>query len=51
MSVFVAIAIFPILTLLLIGLSKAENVISGSAPLAADRVPAEPSADGEKPGD
>ena len=42
LSALAAIAVFPILTLLLIGLSKAENVISGSSPLAADLVPVDP---------
>jgi hypothetical protein len=42
MSALAAIAIFPILTLLLIGLSKAEEVVIGTKPTTADRVPADP---------
>lgn len=48
MSAFAAIAVFPILTLLLIGLSKAENLFFGSAPKTADRIPADPPGFGEK---
>jgi hypothetical protein len=48
MSALAAIAVFPILTLLLIGLSRAENVISGSSsPRGADRSPADPPVLGE----
>jgi hypothetical protein len=47
MSAVAAIAVFPILTLLLIGLSKAENVITRSTPVVADRVPADPPSIGE----
>jgi hypothetical protein len=49
MSALAAIAVFPILTLLLIGLSKAENVITGSAPLTPDRIPVDPPVVSEKP--
>jgi len=49
MSAFAAIAVFPILTLLLIGLSKAENVIYRPASSAAERIPADPPAIGESP--
>lgn len=51
MSALAAIAVFPILTLLLIGLVKAEKIISRTAPLIADRVPADPPISGEKPFD
>ena len=47
MSALAAIAVFPILTLLLIGLSRAENVMTGKAPLGTDRSPVEPSPLGE----
>jgi hypothetical protein len=49
MYALAVIAIFPILTLLLIGLSKAENVISSSTPLVTDRLPADPPKAGEIP--
>jgi len=42
MSALAAIAVFPILTLLLIGLSKAEKVISGAVPLITSRIPVDP---------
>jgi hypothetical protein len=42
MSALAAIAIFPFLTLLLIGLSKAEEAVTGTKPKTADRVPADP---------
>jgi hypothetical protein len=51
MSAVAAIAVFPILTLLLIGLSKAENVITGSAPRTPERLPLDPPAVGEIPSD
>jgi hypothetical protein len=52
MSALAAIAVFPILTLLLICLSRAENVImGGNAPQAADRSPADPPVLGEIPVD
>jgi hypothetical protein len=44
MSALAAIAVFPILTLLLIGLSKAENVFFDSAPRTADPVASDPPA-------
>ena len=47
MSALAAIAVFPILTLLLVALSRAENVISGKAPVAVERAPADPPAFGE----
>jgi hypothetical protein len=50
MSALAVIAVFPILTLLLVGLSKAENVIS-SPPPTIDRLPAEPPMVGEIPVD
>jgi len=40
MSALAAIAVFPILTLLLIGLSRAENLFTPTA-AAVDRSPAE----------
>jgi hypothetical protein len=49
MSALAAIAVFPILTLLLIGLSKAENVISSATPMTTDRLPADPPVLGEIP--
>lgn len=47
MSALAAIAVFPILTLLLIGLSKAEKVISGVVPLITQRIPVDPPVSGE----
>jgi hypothetical protein len=44
MSVVAAIAVFPILTLLLMGLAKAENVLSAGAALTPHRRPADPPA-------
>jgi hypothetical protein len=41
MSALAAIAVFPIFTLLLVGLSKAENVISAATPIV-DQLPADP---------
>jgi hypothetical protein len=41
MSAFAAIAVFPILTLLLFGLSRAENRFFDSAPKAPEPVPAD----------
>lgn len=41
MSAFAAIAVFPILTLLLIGLSRAENLFTGDASSGVDRSPVE----------
>jgi len=51
MSAVAAIAIFPFLTLLLIGLSKAEDVVTGTKPKTADRVPADPPNFDETPRD
>ena len=42
MYALVAIAVFPFLTLLLIGLAKAEAIVTSSAPRAAEPVPADP---------
>jgi hypothetical protein len=41
LSALAAIAVFPILTLLLIGLSRAENVFTGDASRSVDRSPVE----------
>ena len=49
MSALAAIAVFPILTLLLIGLSKAEKVISGAAPLIVEATAADPPLPSESP--
>ncbi len=49
MSALAAIAVFPILALLLVFLSKAENVISDTAPPTVDRIPADPPVVGEIP--
>jgi hypothetical protein len=42
MSALAAIAVFPVLTLLLIGLAKAENVLSAGTVRANQRRPADP---------
>jgi len=42
LSALAAIAVFPVLTLLLIGLVRAENVASGTSTLTGRRRPAEP---------
>lgn len=42
MSVLAAIAGFPVLTLVLIGLSKAEDVLYAAAPAVAEQLPADP---------
>jgi hypothetical protein len=49
MSALAAIAVFPVLTLLLIGLAKAEDVLSAGAKLTPHRKPADPPAIGEIP--
>ncbi len=49
MSALAAIAVFPILTLLLFGLAKAENTLSAGASLTGRRRPAEPQPLGEIP--
>jgi hypothetical protein len=49
MSALAAIAVFPVLTLLLFGLTKAENVLSKAASLTSHRRPADPPVPGEAP--
>jgi hypothetical protein len=49
MSVLAAIAVFPVLTLLLFGLAKAESVLFQAASPASQRRPAEPGELGEIP--
>jgi hypothetical protein len=49
MSALAAIAVFPVLTLLLMGLAKAENVLSAGAALTNHRRPADPPAYDEIP--
>jgi hypothetical protein len=50
LSALAAIAVFPILTLLLIGLVKAENVASGAATRTGRARPAELPVSDENPG-
>jgi hypothetical protein len=49
MSALAAIAVFPILALVLFGLLKVENMISQSAPLSSDLIPVDPPAVSEIP--
>jgi hypothetical protein len=48
MSVLAAIAVFPVLALLLFGLAKAENILSRPAPVGQRR-PADPPEVSETP--
>lgn len=51
MYALAAIAVFPFLTLLLIGLSRAERVISPAALSSPERIPADAPAISEIPAD